>query len=128
MRIKGWIRLWVVVTVIAVPTFSIVEYNQQETVWDNLDKLIIKDCVDAEFDGPTHPDALECGRKQGTSKTFFEREETTPLKYWSESLGLSFALDCILTALLVAAFLAARWVVRGFHAVVKDSSDGTTAG
>ncbi|HEX3430030.1 MAG TPA: hypothetical protein VHT03_04010 [Rhizomicrobium sp.] len=115
MRLNGWIRLWIVVTIIAVPTFSIVETNHQQAVWDDINKAIIKQCVDEEFDSPKHPDALECGRQQGTYKTFFERENTTPLRYWSVSLAFSFAADCILTGLLLAAFFAARWVFRGFY-------------
>ena len=78
------------------------------------DAVTTKLCVDEEFNSPTHPDALECGRKAGMFKTLFQREGTTPARYWSLSLGFFFLVDLVLTGLVIGAFCAVRWIARGF--------------
>lgn len=114
MRLKGLFRLWLVLTLIGVPLVAGLDFQQKVNFWNDMDKTVIKNCVDTEFQDPTHPDALECGRKQGTYKTVFERESTTPGVYWSQQLGYAFLEDLILTAGLAVAFLVGRWVWRGF--------------
>lgn len=114
MRVKGWVRLWFVLTVIGVPAAAWVDFQQQLAWWNNLDRMISKTCVDAEMDRPEHPDAIECGRKAGQFNTFFERNNTTPARFWTEGLAVYGAADLLLTAFIVGAFFVARWVVRGF--------------
>ena len=115
MRYKGWVRLWIVLTLIAVPTIAELDFQQKERFWGNLDQITTKVCVDQEFESPNHPDAIECSRKAGSAKTIFERENTTPRAYWTGAFGYAFILDLIATALIIAAFLVARWVWRGFR-------------
>jgi len=114
MRAKGWVRLWIVLTLLGVPLVSELQFQSESETWNDLDKITIEQCVNQEFNNPSHPDALECGRKLGVYKTFFERENIKPALYWAESLGFSFLIDCFLTALIIGVFLVARWVLRGF--------------
>jgi hypothetical protein len=115
MNNKGWLRLWVVLTVIGVPVAAELDFQQKERFWTDLNAVAIKNCVDVEYSSPAHPDALECGRQQGTMKTVFQREGTTPLKYWSSTMGVFFIADLVLAAILAALLAAALWVVRGFR-------------
>ncbi len=116
MRRAGWLRLWIVVTVIGVPIAALEGFQSESAFWVNMDKVDIKMCVDAEADLSTHPDALKCAHTVGADQTYFQHEHVAPLTYWSERLVLYFILDCILTALLVGAYFVVRWVVNGFRA------------
>lgn len=62
---------------------------------------------------PDHPDAHRC-LTSFVGGGFFERNNTTPTRYWSEAIALWGAADLLLTAFLVGAFCVTRWVVRGF--------------
>ena len=111
---RGWFRLWVVLTVIGVPAAAEWNFQHDEDTWRTIDKMTIELCVDEETKLPSHPDALACGHQRGADQTLFQHERISPARYWLTSLGIFFALDLVLTALLVAAFLAGRWVFRGF--------------
>lgn len=115
MRRRGWIRLWIVASAIGVPAAAEWQFQSDSKVWGDINQMIIKRCVDEEFSQPSHPDALECGRKEGTFETVFERQHTTPARYWSLALFGAFVMDCILAALIFGAFLVVRWVARGFR-------------
>jgi hypothetical protein len=115
MRRRGWIRLWIVVSAIGVPAAAEWQFQHDSKFWSYINEMTVKTCVDAEFSEPSHPDALECGKKQGTFETVFERQHTTPARYWSLQLAGYFVIDCILTALLFGGFLVTRWVARGFR-------------
>ena len=114
MRFKGWVRLWIVLSLIGVPALALSDFHQKEAFWNGINQSTAHTCVDQEFNLESHPDALECGRKQGSFKTVFEREGTTPGKYWPEVLFWSFVADVICTMILVGTVLVVRWVWRGF--------------
>ena len=114
MKRRGWVRLWIVATAIGVPAAAEWNFQNEEATWAAIEKPMIQLCVDQEFNSPSHPDALECGHKSGADKTVFEHEGMTPARFWSQTLGIFFALDLVLTALLVGAFYVIRWIVRGF--------------
>lgn len=115
MRKKGLVRLWIVLTALGVPVAAVMDFQQKQHFWHNLDKVTVQQCVDEEYNDPAHPDALECSRRAGTEKTVFEREDITPMRYWAGALGGAFIADLILTALLAAVFFTVRWVWRGFR-------------
>jgi len=114
MKLNGWVRLWIVVTVIGVPIAAELEFQQTAKFWDNLTEAHIKSCVDAAWDRPDHPDAIKCEQANGDYKTVFQHENTSPARYWSELMGEFLIFDIFVTALLAAAFWACRWVIRGF--------------
>lgn len=118
---RGWFRLWVVCTVIFVPTVAELDFQQKVNFWAGLDKITIDQCVKSEFDNPDHPDALKCGHSFGTDKTIFEREGTTPGRYWPMAFGAAFLLDLITTALVALAILAVLWVWRGFRPRIEPA-------
>lgn len=120
MKLKGWLRLWVVLSAVGVPLASMLSFHSQQKWWHDNDEVIMKLCVDEEIDNPKHSDALECGRQSGVLKSFYERENITPGLYWSESLGLFFILDCIITAFLIGAFFVVRWIIVGFKEPIAD--------
>jgi hypothetical protein len=112
---KGWFRLWVVVSLIAVPAFAIWQVHEWELVWEHLNANTVRVCVDAETTLASHPDALQCAHNMGADKTAFAQEHTTPAAVWSEALGFGLLFDLVLTGMLAAAFAAFRWVSRGFR-------------
>lgn len=112
---KGWFRLWVVATLIAVPTIAWKDFSQKEQFWGNLASFASHVCVNQETEFPNHPDAIECARNVGAFKTMFEREGTTPIAYWSHTLGYAFLLDFGATGVLFVVYLIASWVKRGFQ-------------
>jgi hypothetical protein len=118
MRVKGWFRLWVCLTLIAVPLSAALQFRSQSQFWERLDRSTIKECVTEELSGPSHEDALVCAHRRGADKTFFQHENITPATYWAQGLGIFTLLDCVLTALIVGLFFVVRWVVKGF----KESS------
>jgi hypothetical protein len=113
MRAKGWMRLWIVLTLIGVPVAAGWQVESQSKWWSKLDELTMKLCVDAEFSNPSHPDAIECAKKQGAYRPLYERDRMSIGAYWGEYLGVTFFLDCLLTALLIGAFHVVRWIGRG---------------
>ena len=115
MRVAGWFRIWLVLTVLGVPAATLWMTQKQFNTWDDIDKATIHSCVDAEWARPNHPDALECTRQAGAYKTVFEREHTTPFRYWSTGLGVTFLADLVITGLIVFLAAVVRWVVRGFR-------------
>ena len=122
MRRRGWFRLWFVLTLIGVPAAAEWNFQQEVSAQRDQDAITTKLCVDEEFNSPTHPDSFECGRKAGMFKSMFEREHTTAGRYWSISLAFFFAVDLVLTALLLGGFFAIRWIVRGF----RDNTDAVS--
>jgi hypothetical protein len=104
-----------VVTGLGVPTAAILEFNSQTKVWRDLDAMTVSQCVNEEWDGSAHPDSLRCAHARGADKTYFQHEGISPARYWLGSLGIFFLFDCFITALLVAGFYVARWVIRGFR-------------
>lgn len=115
MKRKGWLRLWIVLTVVGVPVASAREYNRLWWTWFELDKWTIQQCVEWQSNAATHPDARKCEHDAGADQTPFQHEHVSPAKWWSETLAVFFVVDLFLTGLLIAAFLAGRWVVRGFR-------------
>jgi hypothetical protein len=112
MRRRGWLRLWIVATLVGVPGFAFWQVNDSMRTWDSLDKMAIDSCVARE--GTPNFDVDKCAHEAGVGKTMFEHEGTTPGRYWSEALGVGLLFDLVLTGLVVGAFLVIRWVVRGF--------------
>jgi hypothetical protein len=104
-----------VLTVIGVPSATVWEQQREARFWEEMDKLTIQQCVDDEV-LPNHPRAMDCARAAGAVKTFFDHENTTPARYWSTGLLMTFILDLVITGLIVAVALTIRWVVRGFRA------------
>jgi hypothetical protein len=115
MHGKGWFRLWVLLSLIAVPAATFWSAEQDTRTWASIDQQVIKTCVDAEWSSPTRPDALKCSHRMGADQTIFQREHTTPLQYWSTGLAIMFGIDLLITAAVVVLALSVRWVVRGFR-------------
>jgi len=111
---RGWFRLWAVVTVIGVPAAAEWNFQNQQATWDAIEKPMSQLCVEEELNRPSHPDAIECGHQAGTDKTVFEHEGVTPLRFWTETLGIFLLLDLVLAGIVIAGFLVIRWIVRGF--------------
>jgi hypothetical protein len=105
-----------VLTVIGVPSATLWEQQREAQVWTDLDKIAVDNCVDQES-LPGHPRAFDCARDAGAMKTFFDHENTTPLRYWSTGILVMFVLDLVITGIVVAFVLAVRWVVRGFRPI-----------
>ena len=114
MRLKGWVRAWIVATALAVPLMSGLQFKSSNDVWGRLDKTTMELCVDEELGNLEHKDAIVCAKSRGAYQDFYSRENISPALYWSESLGAAFLVDCILTFLLAGCFFIARWIVRGF--------------
>jgi hypothetical protein len=87
--------------------------NDNMKTWATLDQLAIQTCADRE--GSPNFNMDKCVHDAGADQTMFRHEHTTPARYWSEALGLSFAIGLVLTALVVSAFFVARWVIREFR-------------
>jgi hypothetical protein len=119
MRKAGWFRLWLVLTVVGVPALSWWQFQHDYGQMEELNRGIVKTCVDVEYDSPRHPDSTECLRRMGADKTYFERNNITPGRYWRMSLAVSLAIDLVLTGLIVALALVLRWVVRGFRPATR---------
>jgi hypothetical protein len=113
MRRRGLIRLWIVVTAIFVPAVAFWQVNDFINTWQKLDNLSIQICVNQET---ATFDEDKCARDAGVGQTAFQHEHTTAGAYWAGALGIAFLLDLALTGLLIGAFLAVRWVARGFKA------------
>jgi hypothetical protein len=107
-------------TVLGVPSATVWQAERVQRAWDSIDKTTIQNCVEAESSRPDHPDALKCGHQAGADRTFFQHEQTTPLRYWSTGLASTFLVDLVITGLIVALALAIRWVVRGFRRTKAD--------
>jgi hypothetical protein len=112
---QGWLRLWIVLTVIGVPAAAIWDSNRKAEFWESQNRAAIKNCVAIELASPKRPDALECARRQGAYESDFEREGTTPAAYWSLTLASYFVLDLLLTGLIAGLVFVGRWVWRGFN-------------
>jgi hypothetical protein len=115
MKMKGIVRLWVVLAAVFVITISALDFRQKEQFWNAWMDSTIKTCVDIEWSKPNHPDALECGKRQGTMETVFQHEGTTPGRYWSTTLAWAFVGYLVLTLIVSGLFLIGRWVWRGFR-------------
>ena len=122
MRARGWFRLWVVLTLIGVPVAAEWQFQQSWAIWQSIDQQVIKNCVEAVADGSSSVSSFQCEKNEGVLKTFFQREEITPLAYWSQSLGFFFAVDLVLTALVLGAFFTVLWVWRGFRPLTKAAN------
>src|SRR4051812_23261727 len=101
MRRRGLIRLWLVATAICVPGLAFWATSQNMHTWNEMDRATVNLCVDKQLQLSSHPDAIDCARKAGAYRTMFEHEHTTPGVWWSEALGIAFAVDLVVTALLV---------------------------
>lgn len=116
VRIAGWFRLWVVLSVVGIPMAAYFgDFQQKVKFWGDLDKFSTRICVEQESNLQNHPDALECARKAGTFQTVFQREHTTPAAYWSGVLFGAFLADLAVTAVIIGAAFVVRWVWRGFR-------------
>ena len=115
MRLKGWFRLWVVLSVVFVTCGSIWSTSESQKTWALIDESIMKTCVDTELSKPGVPDAFGCAKRQGAYQSIYVREGTTPLKWWAQVTGLWLIADLLLTAVLLGVFFAVRWVWRGFR-------------
>lgn len=111
MRRQGVFRLWVVLTLIFVPAFAIWQFNDAQKSLEFSNGLAAKTCSDQEDRLPNF-DYSKCLMQN--VKTVFDVEQTTPRAYWGKAFGISFAVDLILTALLLGVYFVGRWVFRGF--------------
>ena len=111
---RGWFRLWLVVSLIAVPALAGWQVHDWMSSWDRINAEAVRVCVDAESLGD-HPDALKCVHNMGADQTAFAQEHTTPTAIWSQAFGFGLLVDLVISAVLAAAFVAYRWVVRGFR-------------
>lgn len=121
MRIQGWIRLWLVVTLIGVPIGAGLVYQSDSHRYDWATDMAIRICRDQEENLSTHPDSIQCAQRLGAYQSIFDREKVTPLNYWLGNFIGLFIADLLLTALLAAAFFVGRWVLRGFKLVVATT-------
>jgi hypothetical protein len=127
MRRRGLFRLWVVATAIFVPAVALWQVNQLIDGWESIDSIAIQYCVNqsvspARINSPNFKAGSstgyvdKCIHDRGADQTAFQHEHTTAGAYWGEALGLAFVLDLFLSALIAGAFVAVRWVARGFKA------------
>src|SRR4051794_10967362 len=100
------------VTAIGVPSLAVRQYSIYSGVWASIDAFTIEDC--GREQRLIHSDMNGCIHKAGADQTMFQHENTTAAAYWGKNLGIAFAIDLVLTGLLIGAFGALRWVVRGF--------------
>lgn len=82
--------------------------------WAAVDQYKIQQCDKWLSGWPS--EHKKCVQESGADQTMFQQQGTTPVRYWSDTLGFYFMADLILTALLVGVFFVVRWVVRGFKA------------
>ena len=113
MRGKGLFRLWIVLTIIAVPSFALYLVNDNMATWDTLNQHDVEICVNQEGSSATF-NADDCIHKSGGDKTMFEHEHMTPAAYWGEAIGVSLLFDLVITAIIAALVGAILWVKRGF--------------
>ena len=114
MRWTGLFRLWVVLSLLIVPTAAFFLARQDMATWETIDANNEKVCIDREMNSATHPDALACERAVGADKTVFQHENCTAAVYWSEALLGGFIVDLIITAIVAFVVAAVLWVRRGF--------------
>lgn len=112
----GWLRLWIVLTIIVVPVMAELQFREMQSTWDHLDKMAVHHCVDEEFESNFKVDSLNCLKKDGAFKVIFERENTTAARWWAGALGISLIFDIIITISVVIFYQAVRWIIRGFSA------------
>lgn len=112
---KGWLRLWIVATVIGVPVGTIWDASADQAVWNAISHGQVDNCVYDQTTLSTHPDSIECAHRVHAYEPAFMREHTTVGAYWGGRLIGYFILDCILTLLLIGAAFVGRWVYRGFR-------------
>ena len=115
LRRKGLLRLWVVVSTIAVPSIAFWFAQMDMQVWNGLSISAINFCVEEETNVATHPNATECIHRMEADKSVYEREHTTPLAYWSEALLGGLVVDLLFTGTLSLIVYAVLWVRRGFR-------------
>jgi hypothetical protein len=117
-RNRGLFRLWIVAATIAVFALVATDWEQKVSFWNDMSTWQVKICVQAQMTVQNHPDSIECERKLGLYKSIFERENTTPLVYWSQVFEDSVlmvvggSLFIVATAWLLIAI--GRWIYRGF--------------
>lgn len=115
MRWTGWVRLWVVMSAIAVPLIAYALARTDMATWESLNENAIRFCVDQETNAAAHPNATACVHATGADQTVFQREHTTPLAYWSEALLGGLIADLFVTGIVGGIAAAAMWVRRGFR-------------
>ena len=111
---RGWFRLWLILSLIAVPALAVWQVHDWMSNWDRINANAVRVCVDAESLGD-HPDALTCVHNFGADQTAFAQDHTTPTAVWSQALGFGLIVDLAVSALLAVAFGAYCWVARGFR-------------
>lgn len=113
MRWRGWVRLWIVLSLLFVVIAAVIDMNDNQRTWDKLDHIEIEQCVSAEE--YTHEDGLKCAHRQGADQTLFQHEHTTPAAWWTQEFGAWLLVDLLATAGLLAIVSVVGWVVRGFR-------------
>ena len=110
---RGWFRLWVVVSVFAVPAGAVWITSFDRQAWQQQFELHWKLCDQIHAD--LHQSMEQCIHEYGADKDIYQQANTTAPRYWGIALGASLVLDLLLTGLLVGAFYVVRWVARGFR-------------
>ena len=108
MRALGWVRLWLLSTVVAVPAAAVRQFDVDRDAQAQAVRPVVQGCLAKEMSSPKHPDALECMHAHGVDGTVFERMHTTPLEYWSGSLSVLLAVDLLVTVSAVELVLVIR--------------------
>ena len=112
---RAWIRLWVVATVVCVPSLALWQETNAAKGWERTDQFHQKICDEIATGNISPEEAGKCVQDAGIGQTMFQHEHITAGRWWGQALGFWFVVDLVLTALLVGAFFAVRWVVRGFR-------------
>jgi hypothetical protein len=121
VRRKGLIRLWVVLSVIWTLGASFYVFKDWSSTWSNIDAMAYQNCY-GQYGLKPGQTTDQCLNEAGVNKSYFEREHTTALAWWSAALGISFVADLFVTGFLVGFYYVLRWVIRGFRNDTKSET------
>ena len=114
-RLSGWARLWIVGAIVLTPAGMLAAFSHDEQVWQDIDQMVVKQCVEEELKTPPGIDAVQCSHDRGAGKSFFEHQQVAPGSYWGVAFLAVFSAYCLATGTLAVAVYVGLWILRGFR-------------
>jgi hypothetical protein len=114
-RYREWWRAWIVLGFVWTIAVAIIGAQNDQRFWRRLDRITVSECVQAEAERQNHPDALVCAGAIGANRSWLDRQQSTPLWYWTANVLGAAATYVVATLNLVILAAIAGWVARGFR-------------
>lgn len=114
-RYRGWWRIWIVLGIVWTVAGAIIGAQNDQRFWRRLDRIAVSECVQSEAERQNHPDALACARANGANRSWLDRQQSTPLRYWTSNVLGAAATYVIATLSFIVFAAIIGWVVRSFR-------------